>query len=1063
MGKSKKRPASPSPEQEVFHVEVITQARVAPISSDEEDSDDDSDTGKKKKDRKGKGKPNQKKKPAGKWEYLVKWAGYGSDADSWEPESNVAGCQRLLASFWDHVGTDNKDYSINHTIKAKEKWIKKEKNYFATEFNNEQERIRLRREKEERERTAKRKKRRKISPSIDLMTQRPVASSSQHKASDHSNDDEPLRIRISRKRLRAHSSDEDMDTPPQKMMKMDHAMTHDKDQDQARQNAAERPKILLPRRSESTSTSYTHTTQGQQAGEKKTTDEQTNSSHSPTSLFSAPSPEGPLTNTASPAPDKPAPSSAKVAPPSLPKIPRRVPTNPHNKLLGMAPSKHASGSGISTKQRLAQGALNPTNPRDVGSAAVAGRPLVPQLKTPANSLMNLSFKKKAQAPTQSPIGGPDVDHRDSIDMQPPVVREVDRRNSVNMQPPVERRDPTLAALNASSTSRPSASMSPMMMSADMPYTASPDHYTMSDHPPEMFMTDGTHLSRRRQPRVEDPYMAQAESFLQNIMPDELAAPLPSPIERPFEPVPPRPLVKPKIPLPKQRIQKKWSWSGCVYIDAAGGRSEPLCNATLLDATENTGMRFSIAMGSMDHLDFPGFHNILDLNAILRACNPPLQYARLAPKEEAKDGKAMITLAKNMVKKQTVILVPVSMDNNVIAHIVFFPHVIASLCRRFKVPPDLHVAGSLVAVLVPFASSPAQLSRDWRKPPSVYLPAKTSMEPMIADKARWERSIRTKPVYQRAIRMLRFPSWLHEYMSAAEHSRSFCVWWETGDVKKKKAAMETMFLYSIMEQCRARHPSSSSPDVRVVFVHVGALKTIHKFPFFVERCSKLPQVQFYTYGTHESIPPEEWGVREIYPCGGVVTFTPGAILEDPIGVLHKIRQIQSHPLWMCYILPSVLGMVAKLHCENEDPLVVFDSGRFPYHYLLTAIEEGDLALICAPPRDRTPALSKDRCQEWIRDYWSCRPRSARAMLETSFAAFSTKYSNIQSSEWASEIELEISRDVSAMQRHPAIMVQHRRYVVFRSERTRRTSSSRDGLEWTAPAKFDFRDDFFPKQT
>lgn len=44
-------------------------------------------------------------------------------AFSWEPESNVAGCQRLLASFWDHVGTDNKDYSINHTIKAKEKWI----------------------------------------------------------------------------------------------------------------------------------------------------------------------------------------------------------------------------------------------------------------------------------------------------------------------------------------------------------------------------------------------------------------------------------------------------------------------------------------------------------------------------------------------------------------------------------------------------------------------------------------------------------------------------------------------------------------------------------------------------------------------------------------------------------------------------------------------------------------------------------------------------------------------------------------------------------------------------
>jgi hypothetical protein len=207
-----------------------------------------------------------------------------------------------------------------------------------------------------------------------------------------------------------------------------------------------------------------------------------------------------------------------------------------------------------------------------------------------------------------------------------------------------------------------------------------------------------------------------------------------------------------------------------------------------------------------------------------------------------------------------------MDNNVVAHIVLFPHVIASLCRRFKVPTEVQVAGSLVAILLPLASSPTQRSRGWRKPASMYLPAEIHMEPMIADKTRWERSIRTKPVYQHAIRMLQFPSWLHEYMSAGEHSRAFCVWWETGDVKKKKAAMETMFLYSIMEQCRAKHSSSSSSDIRVVFVHVGALKNIHKFPSFVEKCSKANHIQFYTFGTHECIPPEEWGVREIYPCG-----------------------------------------------------------------------------------------------------------------------------------------------------------------------------------------------------
>ena len=100
-----------------------------------------------------------------------------------------------------------------------------------------------------------------------------------------------------------------------------------------------------------------------------------------------------------------------------------------------------------------------------------------------------------------------------------------------------------------------------------------------------------------------------------------------------------------------RIQKKWTWSGRVYIDV-GARSEPLCNVTFLDATENTGMRFSIAMGPMDRLDFPSFHDVTDLDAILRACHPPLQYARLAP-QGAKDEKAMFTVAKYMVMKQKV--------------------------------------------------------------------------------------------------------------------------------------------------------------------------------------------------------------------------------------------------------------------------------------------------------------------------------------------------------------------------------------------------------------------------
>ena len=56
-------------------------------------------------------------------------------------------------------------------------------------------------------------------------------------------------------------------------------------------------------------------------------------------------------------------------------------------------------------------------------------------------------------------------------------------------------------------------------------------------------------------------------------------------------------------------------------------------------------------------------------------------------------------------------------------------------------------------------------------------------------------------------------------------------------------------------------------------------------------------------------------------GGIVTFTPEAILDDYLEVLAKINQIQSHPLWACYILPPVLGMVAK--DEENDPVAWFD--------------------------------------------------------------------------------------------------------------------------------------------
>ncbi|KAA1468560.1 hypothetical protein DENSPDRAFT_474386 [Dentipellis sp. KUC8613] len=115
---AKKPRPEESSEDEVFHVEVITKARV----------NDDRE-----------------------WEYYVKWAGYESDADSWEPSENVHSCDRLLRSFWTHVGTDNEDYDPGYVVEAEPSWIAREREFFAK-------RIKSQTQEKEKERTRRRNK-----------------------------------------------------------------------------------------------------------------------------------------------------------------------------------------------------------------------------------------------------------------------------------------------------------------------------------------------------------------------------------------------------------------------------------------------------------------------------------------------------------------------------------------------------------------------------------------------------------------------------------------------------------------------------------------------------------------------------------------------------------------------------------------------------------------------------------------------------------------------------------------------------------------------------------------
>ncbi|KAJ7916410.1 hypothetical protein B0H13DRAFT_1871184 [Mycena leptocephala] len=59
------------------------------------------------------------------WEYRVKWAGYDSDEDSWEPTKNVEACQALLRRFWNEIGQGLVwfDFSFLHNMEELERRV----------------------------------------------------------------------------------------------------------------------------------------------------------------------------------------------------------------------------------------------------------------------------------------------------------------------------------------------------------------------------------------------------------------------------------------------------------------------------------------------------------------------------------------------------------------------------------------------------------------------------------------------------------------------------------------------------------------------------------------------------------------------------------------------------------------------------------------------------------------------------------------------------------------------------------------------------------------------------
>ncbi|KAI6134055.1 hypothetical protein EDD17DRAFT_1619414 [Pisolithus thermaeus] len=777
---ARKKKAADDEQEEVYHVEVVTKARVS---------------------------------EEGDWEYLIKWAGYGSDADSWEPAENVKQCDRLLGSFWRHVGIDDEDYPIGYEVAAREEWINKEKKYFAETFVKSAGAEKT--EKETRKKDDKRKSR--------------VTASKSNDSHSESSDDVPLAKGLPKKRRVIHlKSDSNSDA-----------------------NKSFHPPLVLRK-----------------------------------------------------------------------------------------PGTLSSGS--------------------------------------SNPLKSLSFKKsKPQAPA----------------IQAKDYTKLTSTNATPLLPETSKLPP------------PSASGTDKEDTTDISFSSLPEDIPTFE------------------PAIEPSEQFVAEQFLKTIDLPALSAPILE-SESTAGSVNVQKVTAMKVgPL---RIPKKWKWSGDLLISTSD-RVELLCNVTIKNSTgSGDGSPISMLMAQMDMLRMSKLYHVSELWPLLQACGKPQYFAQLES-TECQDQVLIQGLIHHMTHQQHVAIIVLSLDYSEVAALVMFPVAFSPLVKLLQVPDDQVVEGSLQVALIPFSIPLPLLVKIGHKP----IQDVQALSPSLG---RFH-SLHKKPIIFQAIVCLGFPASLLEFLDSP--NRTYAVWFSLSDCGQSTSGLETAHLQLILGATKAT-PCNVKDDVRVVFIHIGSISRIQTLPSVASKLSEYPETQFFTYGTHPSVDSQRWGVHEIFPLGGIVSFTPAALAEEPVHCYQMMLKISEHPIWDCFVTPSVLAAGNFLAKSNNS------SSSSSLDHILELIDAGQVSLIRFPGRG-----SK---QPWlplaIQEHTLAGDELLKACSADSDGQMDTP-----------GINNELVQNMAKIQQQPHIMDNYRRFVIIRAPSETDIPYDKDGFEWCSFDSFNFKDNFF----
>lgn len=335
-----------------------------------------------------------------------------------------------------------------------------------------------------------------------------------------------------------------------------------------------------------------------------------------------------------------------------------------------------------------------------------------------------------------------------------------------------------------------------------------------------------------------------------------------------------------------RFIKKWTWTGELLVDTVD-TVKKLCDATIHSTSETSdvGFRLMTIMDDKQSLRFSKGYTSAEMNLILQGLRKVDQIAKIGHRKQ-EDQEPLTTFMKYLIRRNlvcylkivyhrlTILLIQIIACAGIsqlghVAEMIVFPAANKELCERLNIPLSYKSADCLLVALMPWHVPPSKYSLRHLRPDEL---RDTSFELEIQEIRKEYTNLALKPHIETAIRMLGFDFPFVKFLPM----RKFCVWSRQVDPEPtekgrnfSKLRPETKALLDVLSFLKARNVGYDDLDARIIFVHVGSVRNIQKLPNMVSRRANKPEVQFITYGTHESVKPSLWGFREIYPLGKIL--------------------------------------------------------------------------------------------------------------------------------------------------------------------------------------------------